>query len=118
MLATPQYWSGHYHGSAPQQRLMRHYSYSDRIRYYWPMPDAEAAVGRLLARLAGAPLPAMLISQFLPCLHERVAAGLLPAHPHDLLIAAVTDVLARYDGPPAPPNQRTSLSLPGIPGSV
>jgi D-tagatose-1,6-bisphosphate aldolase subunit GatZ/KbaZ len=99
MLAMPQHWNGHYHGPVPQQRLMRHYSYSDRIRYYWPMPEAEAAVGRLLARLAGAPLPTMLISQFLPGLRERVASGLLPARPHDLLIAAVTDVLARYDHP-------------------
>ena len=44
MLAEPKYWLDYYRGAPEQQRLLRHYSYSDRIRYYWPAEDAKAAV--------------------------------------------------------------------------
>lgn len=30
----------YYHGSDEHERVQRHFSYSDRIRYYWPLPDA------------------------------------------------------------------------------
>ena len=38
MLAEPGNWQGHYHGSEAEQRVQRHYSFSDRIRYYWNQP--------------------------------------------------------------------------------
>ena len=57
MVAEPGHWHRYYLGSEGQRRILRHYSYSDRIRYYWPHAEARAAVGRLLAALAPAPLP-------------------------------------------------------------
>ncbi len=96
MLASPGHWQGHYHGDASHQRLQRHYSYSDRIRYYWPDPRVQAAVTSLLARLGQAALPETLISQFLPMALDRVRSGALAAEPQALLLAAVADVLAGY----------------------
>ena len=52
MLAEPKYWLDYYRGGPDEQRVLRHYSYSDRIRYYWPTEDAKAAVSRLLAKLS------------------------------------------------------------------
>ncbi len=52
MLENPAHWRSHYPGTAAEQRLQRHFSYSDRIRYYWPDPRAAAAVDRLIDRLA------------------------------------------------------------------
>jgi D-tagatose 6-phosphate 4-epimerase len=66
MLAEPGQWRRHYHGTADEQRILRHYSYSDRIRYYWPRPEAQRAVARLMDRLAGRILPPTLLRQFLP----------------------------------------------------
>ncbi len=79
MLAEPGNWARYYPGTPDEQRLQRHFSYSDRIRYYWPHPEAVAAVGRLLARLDGRRLPETLISQYLGPLYPAVAAGRVAA---------------------------------------
>lgn len=96
MQADPVYWRSHYPGTPEQQRLLRHYSYSDRIRYYWPAPAARQAVDRLLARLADVPIPETLVSQFLPRLYPRVVGRALKPNPRDLVIEAVRDVLRSY----------------------
>ena len=36
MLDRPKDWSRHYDGDEAEKRLLRHFSLSDRIRYYWP----------------------------------------------------------------------------------
>jgi hypothetical protein len=38
MLAAPKNWDKYYHGTDAERALQRHFSYSDRIRYYWPRP--------------------------------------------------------------------------------
>ena len=96
MLAEPRHWRTHYPGSPDAQRVLRHYSYSDRIRYYWPEPEARAATAALLHRLDGLALPETLVSQFLPRLYERVMAGLLKPDARVLLVEAVRDVLRIY----------------------
>ena len=52
MLAEPRYWQGYYEGDEHAQRIARRYSYSDRLRYYWPDPEIDAAQARLLENLA------------------------------------------------------------------
>ena len=96
MTGRPQDWQGHYRGTPEDQRRLRHYSYSDRIRYYWPAPEARAAVDGLLAALAGVHIPATLISQHLPRLYERVASGQVRPDARLLLIESVRDVLRTY----------------------
>ncbi|MCB8879950.1 D-tagatose-bisphosphate aldolase, class II, non-catalytic subunit [Acidisoma cellulosilytica] len=96
MMLKPQYWRSHYHGNPAALRILRHYSYSDRIRYYWPEPEAVTAVDRLFARLDGVTIPEPLISQYLPRFYTRVAAGTLPATARGLAIEAVRDVLRIY----------------------
>ena len=97
MLADPAHWRSHYPGTPEQQRVLRHYSYSDRIRYYWPVPAAKQGVERLLARLHGARIPETLVSQFLPLLYRRVMEGRLQPEPQALLREAVGDVLRVYN---------------------
>ena len=92
MLAEPEWWRPYYSGSAAEQRLWRHYSYSDRIRYYWSKKKAEAAVARLTASLADREIPSPLISQFLP----RLARVDAQASARTLVIAAIDRVLAEY----------------------
>jgi D-tagatose-bisphosphate aldolase class II non-catalytic subunit len=71
MRADPKDWRPYYHGTEAEQWLQRHFSYSDRIRYYWPRPEAREAVARLKERLAGARIPAPVFAQYLPGLAER-----------------------------------------------
>jgi len=96
MIAQPKDWQSHYPGTAEDQRRLRHYSYSDRIRYYWPMPEAREAVDGLLAALQGVRIPGTLISQHLPRLHERVMTRTIRPEARGLLIEAVRDVLRIY----------------------
>ncbi|PVA06756.1 class II D-tagatose-bisphosphate aldolase non-catalytic subunit [Thalassorhabdomicrobium marinisediminis] len=51
MLADPSYWQGHYHGSDAEKAAQRHDGLADRIRYYWPQPDAQAAIAKLQANV-------------------------------------------------------------------
>ena len=96
MLAEPRHWRTHYPGPPDAQRVLRHYSYSDRIRYYWPEPGAMAATAALMRRLDGVALPETLVSQYLPRAYDRVAAGLLKPDARVLLVEAVRDVLRVY----------------------
>lgn len=96
MVERPGQWQKYYHGTPEAVRLQRHFSYSDRIRYYWPDAAAIAAVRRLEARLAGRTIPETLISQHLAALYPEVAGGRVRATPADLLLASVRRVLSVY----------------------
>ncbi len=95
MVERPQHWAGHYGGSAEEQRLQRHFSYSDRIRYYWPDPQASAAIDRLMSSLPET-IPETLISQFLPRIYSDVIMKRVDPRPRDLCLAAIDAALAPY----------------------
>jgi D-tagatose 6-phosphate 4-epimerase len=97
MLKEPENWRKYYQGSSDEVRLQRHFSFSDRIRYYWPRPEARAAVDRLFAKLGDRPIPEPLISQYLGGLYPEVLDGSLSARPRDLVVGAARQVLRRYD---------------------
>lgn len=92
MLEHPDDWQGHYHGDEASLRLQRHYSYSDRIRYYWTRPEAAAAVDALANALEGRRIPEPLLRQYLPQYAPTDVSGM-----QDILIAAVDEVLGSYD---------------------
>ena len=96
MTAQPRDWQGHYPGTPVEQRRLRHYSYSDRIRYYWPLSAARAAVDGLLAALQDVQIPETLISQHLPRLHGRVLARNVLPDAQALLMETMRDVLRTY----------------------
>ncbi len=95
MLENPGHWNSHYGGSAEEQRLQRHFSYSDRIRYYWPNEKAAAAVETLFARFEG-DIPETLISQYLGRVYPAVVARKVPPRARDLCIAAIDAALEPY----------------------
>lgn len=104
MLAQPQHWSGHYHGSEAECRRLRHHSYADRVRYYWPQPAAREAVTALYEQVdALHPPVCVLRDYFEPELIERaeglraVAGGAARA----LVLAAIQSVLRPYFRPRA-----------------
>ncbi|MBI1416583.1 MAG: tagatose-6-phosphate kinase [Limimaricola sp.] len=100
MLAAPGAWQGHYHGDAAALRLQRHFGYADRIRYYWPHPEAARAVAALLHDVSAMSLPAPVLSQGFDAATMDRAEGLMGAtggnRPRALLLAAVQQALAPY----------------------
>ncbi|MDY0870999.1 D-tagatose-bisphosphate aldolase, class II, non-catalytic subunit [Dongia rigui] len=96
MTAEPAHWEKYYPGTAGEQRLQRHYSYSDRIRYYWAHPVAQKAVAALMARLGDAALPETLISQYLAAAWPEVMSGVTRPTAPALVQAAIRRVLKSY----------------------
>ncbi len=96
MLQGPSHWERYYRGDAAAQRLHRHYSYSDRIRYYWAAPEAQSLVDTLLQRFGTRAVPETLVSQYLAGAWQDVATGRLAPDPRALLIAAISRVLDIY----------------------
>lgn len=96
LTAEPKNWEKYYHGTADEQRLQRHFSYSDRIRYYWPHPDINAAVSELFTILDGVEIPETLISQYLQASYTAVREGRVKPQAEALALAAVDHVLEDY----------------------
>ena len=96
MLDDPRHWQSHYPGNADEQRLQRHFSYSDRIRYYWPDAKATASVERLFERLNDRDIPETLISQCLGRLYPAVVSGKLEPRARALCNAAIDGALDPY----------------------
>jgi len=96
MLNNPAHWKSYYHGEENALRIARRYSYSDRMRYYWPQPAVAAALQRLLHNLCAYPAPTSLLSQYLPCQSEAVRTGELQNEPEALIRHKILEVLDQY----------------------
>jgi D-tagatose-bisphosphate aldolase class II non-catalytic subunit len=113
MVERAEHWEKYYHGTKDEIRVQRHFSYSDRIRYYWALPEAQAAVNRLLGRLDGVTIPETLISQYLATLYPAVRAGAIPATPAALLEYAVSRVFDVYHRAVIGPKNASALNSGG-----
>ena len=96
MLAHPEHWASYYASLEQSQRIARAYSYSDRVRYYWPDPEIDETVRRLLENLARVSIPLPMLAQRLPLEYARVRAGALPAEPRALVCDHIAAVLRQY----------------------
>ena len=64
MVADPTFWRKHYTGDELLLRQARHFSLSDRIRYYWPRPELMEAVKALREGLVEKTIRRPVLSQF------------------------------------------------------
>lgn len=96
MQQEPGHWNRYYHGDAAQQKLLRVFSYSDRVRYYWTSKPIEAATEQLLENLSRVAIPENVISQFLPKQYLAIREGRLTPKPRALVIDCVLDALRPY----------------------
>lgn len=96
MLAAPGNWAKYYDGSEAELALQRHFSYSDRIRYYWPHPEAEAAVQVLFDVLGDTRLPETLIGQYLGARYDEVRSGRVAPLARSLALASVEALMQDY----------------------
>jgi D-tagatose-1,6-bisphosphate aldolase subunit GatZ/KbaZ len=96
MIAKPKYWANHYHGSAAQQRILRRYSYSDRLRYYWTEGPVQEAVTKLLANLARTRIPETLLSAMLPEEYLAVREGSITAEALPIVLHRIRRSLSPY----------------------
>ena len=99
MRDDPRHWKDSCSGSGNALRLQLHFGYADRIRYYWPHPQAVRAVSDLVDRLAQAAVPGPLIEQYFP--PDVVARSVTlrsdaVSWPKSLVLAQVQSTLLPY----------------------
>lgn len=96
MRKNPGYWQKYYHGDEPALYFARKYSYSDRIRYYWPDPDIHHALVMLIENLQQQPVPLSLLSQFMPNQYRAVRTEEIMNDPVALIYHKIGEVLTDY----------------------
>lgn len=96
MLKNPENWIKHYHGSEEKLRLARKYSFSDRCRYYLPVPEVAESLNRMMQNLKSVDIPLSLISQYMPVQYSRIRQGLLHKAPESLAKDRVINCIDEY----------------------
>jgi len=96
MKQKPMYWLKHYHGTKEQSAFARKYSYSDRVRYYWPHPEIKTAVERLIENLTRETPPLNLVSQFMPGQYHHIQEGIIENNPLSLIYDKINEITSIY----------------------
>lgn len=96
MISQPDNWKKHYHGTEEKLKFARKYSYSDRCRYYLPVPEVDSSLKLLISNLKKAGIPLTLISQYMPVQYRKIREGLLENDPEALLKDKVDNLLDDY----------------------
>lgn len=96
MLRDPSHWKNHYQGRAKKQRRTLFYSYSDRLRYYWPDASVRASLQILIRNLERQPISDTLLSEFLPNQYQKVRTEKLENKPLALIFDKVGEELEPY----------------------
>lgn len=96
MIESPHYWQSFYNVFNDMQPMYRGFSFSDRIRYYWPDEKIRKATDKLFNNLEQSDIPLPLLSQFLPEQYHQVRSGQLKAKPRDLVKAKIRQVTETY----------------------
>lgn len=96
MRANPEHWRKHYHGDEADLSFAQKYSFSDRVRYYWPEPEVQDALGKLFENLSENPVPITLLSQYMPVQYQALREGRLSNMPEDLIRNKIAEVLKNY----------------------
>ena len=96
MVQKPKDWAKHYEGSLEERAVLRRFSYSDRIRYYWNEPAVIEAIAKLLRNLEKKPIPETLISAYLPEQYRRLRVVLPSLRPEELVLDRIREALEPY----------------------
>jgi D-tagatose-1,6-bisphosphate aldolase subunit GatZ/KbaZ len=96
MREQPGHWRRYYHGEGHALAIDLQYSFSDRIRYYWPDPAIEQARQQLFDNLRADPPPLPLIGQFLPHALHALRTGTAARDPLSLTMAHIGAALDDY----------------------
>jgi D-tagatose-1,6-bisphosphate aldolase subunit GatZ/KbaZ len=96
MVAHPEAWKPYCAGDSKQQALLRRFSYSDRVRYYWHYPEIADSVNRLIGNLSRTKIPESILSLFLPVQYTRVRTGEIADDPTSLIVDKIKEVLRIY----------------------
>ncbi len=97
MLRNPGNWQKHYRGSEAELRLKRAYSFSDRCRYYFALPEINRAIEKLFDNLRAVRIPLSMLRQYMPQQYVKVRDGVLSPDPKALAEDCVVHLVEDYN---------------------
>ena len=92
MIQKPDHWQDYYSGTTQELCILRIFSYSDRIRYYWTKEKVAASLSKLISNLRSIKLPETVISQSFMALN----LSNIPTEPSELIALQVGRCIDRY----------------------
>ena len=96
MMENPGKWIDYYLGDESTKRLKRHFSFSDRIRYYGNRKEVKESFQLLLKNLKSVDIPLSLIAQYFPNQYDKIIHKEFKADPESLIFGKIGDVLEDY----------------------
>jgi len=96
MKRDPSYWNSYYEGEPDEVAQARAYSFSDRVRYYWPAASVQEEIAILLHNMEKVNSPLTLLSQYMPLEYEAVRNGQIENRPEQLIQHHIQHVLKQY----------------------
>jgi len=96
MMEEPKYWEKYYPGDEKLRYFKRKFSFSDRLRYYWPMAGLDTARNKLFENLTNHRIPSSLLSQFMPVQFYQVCEGSITTDPKELVHSYIQIVAGIY----------------------
>jgi len=92
MAENTEHWTPYYTGDEQLVKQLKHFSFSDRIRYYWTVPGVKESLEKLFLNLDKIKIPETIISQYFP---ER-KFGSLDASAEQLAADHIALCIGRY----------------------
>ena len=92
MIEHPDHWQAYYSGIDQEPKQLRRFSYSDRIRYYWAMPEVAERLDTLINSKVLENMPETVVSQYFMG-HDF---GDTPNSASQLIESQITKCVARY----------------------
>ena len=76
--------------------LNLHFSFSDRIRYYWTDERIQKALDEMFANIDEASIPLSVLSQYMPNQYHKVSSGKLNLDTTSLVLDKIGEVVGQY----------------------
>ena len=93
MRENPKYWRSYY---SEDDKFKWHFSYADRIRYYWPLPIVQEAVENLILTFDELKVSEQILAEsFSPAALDR-SEGLAPSRGRAIVRSEVQSALLPY----------------------
>ena len=96
LLDDEQYWKPYYNGKHSSTMLNLHFSFSDRIRYYWTDERIQKALDEMFANIDEASIPLSVLSQYMPNQYHKVSSGKLNLDTTSLVLDKIGEVVGQY----------------------
>lgn len=97
MMENPGNWQKHYHGNDKELYIKRKYSFSDRCRYYFALPEIQEAIAKLIENIDSVDIPLGLLHQYMPLQYVKVRDGKLAKEGRALLLDSVNEITETYN---------------------